>query len=37
VFRPDEPEPCLSQDAALANAPEAEDRMFKVVRIVEST
>jgi aspartyl-tRNA(Asn)/glutamyl-tRNA(Gln) amidotransferase subunit C len=36
VFREDEPEPSLSQAAALANAPEAEDGRFKVTRIVET-
>jgi len=32
--RADEPQPCLSQDAALANAPEAADGAFVVPRIV---
>jgi aspartyl-tRNA(Asn)/glutamyl-tRNA(Gln) amidotransferase subunit C len=36
VFREDEPEPSLSQGAALANAPEAEDGRFKVTRIIET-
>ncbi len=36
VYRDDEPEPSLTRDAALANAPEAEDGRFKVVRIVEA-
>jgi aspartyl-tRNA(Asn)/glutamyl-tRNA(Gln) amidotransferase subunit C len=36
VFRPDEPDATLSQAAALANAPEAEDARFRVVRIVET-
>ena len=35
VLRPDTPEPTLTQEAALANAPEAEDGRFKVPRIVE--
>ncbi|HZA27578.1 MAG TPA: Asp-tRNA(Asn)/Glu-tRNA(Gln) amidotransferase subunit GatC [Actinomycetota bacterium] len=35
VFREDEPEPTLSQDEALAGAPEAEKGQFKVPRIVE--
>jgi len=37
VFREDEPEPSLTQAAALANAPEAEEGRFKVTRIIEST
>ena len=36
VFRDDEPEPGISRDAALSNAPETEDGRFKVVRIVET-
>jgi aspartyl-tRNA(Asn)/glutamyl-tRNA(Gln) amidotransferase subunit C len=36
VYRDDEPEPSLSQDAALANAPEREDDRFRVPRIVET-
>jgi aspartyl-tRNA(Asn)/glutamyl-tRNA(Gln) amidotransferase subunit C len=36
VYREDEPEPSLTQAAALANAPEAEDGRFKVTRIVET-
>jgi aspartyl-tRNA(Asn)/glutamyl-tRNA(Gln) amidotransferase subunit C len=36
VFREDEPEPSLSQAAALANAPEAERGRFKVPRIAET-
>jgi aspartyl-tRNA(Asn)/glutamyl-tRNA(Gln) amidotransferase subunit C len=36
VFREDEPEPSLTQAAALANAPEAEAGRFKVTRIVET-
>jgi aspartyl-tRNA(Asn)/glutamyl-tRNA(Gln) amidotransferase subunit C len=35
VLRADEVRPSLSQDVALANAPEAEDGRFKVPRIVE--
>lgn len=35
VLRPDEPEPCLTQDAGLAGAPEQEDGRFRVPRIVE--
>ena len=35
VFRPDEPEPCLSHEEALAGAPEAEADRFKVPRVVE--
>lgn len=35
VFREDEPEPTLSQDDALAGAPETERGQFKVPRIVE--
>ena len=35
VFREDEPEPTLSQDEALAGAPETERGQFKVPRIVE--
>lgn len=35
VFREDEPEPTLSQDEALAGAPEIERGQFKVPRIVE--
>jgi aspartyl-tRNA(Asn)/glutamyl-tRNA(Gln) amidotransferase subunit C len=36
VYREDEPEPSISQDAALANAPEREDDRFRVPRIVET-
>jgi aspartyl-tRNA(Asn)/glutamyl-tRNA(Gln) amidotransferase subunit C len=36
VFREDEPEPSLTQAAALANAPEAEAGRFKVTRIIET-
>jgi aspartyl-tRNA(Asn)/glutamyl-tRNA(Gln) amidotransferase subunit C len=35
VLRPDIIEPTLTQEAALANAPEAESARFKVPRIVE--
>jgi aspartyl-tRNA(Asn)/glutamyl-tRNA(Gln) amidotransferase subunit C len=35
VFRDDEPWDCLSQDEALAGAPEVEDDRFKVPRIIE--
>ena len=35
VFRPDEPEPCLTHDQAMAGAPEVEADRFKVPRIVE--
>jgi aspartyl-tRNA(Asn)/glutamyl-tRNA(Gln) amidotransferase subunit C len=35
VFRPDEPEPSLSHEEALAGAPEVEDERFKVPRIIE--
>jgi aspartyl-tRNA(Asn)/glutamyl-tRNA(Gln) amidotransferase subunit C len=35
VLRPDVPEPTLTHEAALSNAPEAEDGRFKVPRIVE--
>jgi aspartyl-tRNA(Asn)/glutamyl-tRNA(Gln) amidotransferase subunit C len=34
VFRSDVPEPCLGADAALAQAPAAEDGRFKVPRIL---
>jgi aspartyl-tRNA(Asn)/glutamyl-tRNA(Gln) amidotransferase subunit C len=36
VYRPDEPEPCLTVEEALANAPEVEGNRFKVPRIVEA-
>ncbi len=36
VLRPDTPEPGVSQQAALANAPEAEEGRFKVPRIQET-
>ena|SRR5437762_9253830 len=35
VFRPDQVEPCLPVEEALAGAPEVEDDRFKVPRIVE--
>ena len=35
VMRPDEVRPSLTQDRALANAPEVEDGRFKVPRIIE--
>jgi aspartyl-tRNA(Asn)/glutamyl-tRNA(Gln) amidotransferase subunit C len=35
VVRPDEPEPSLTQEEALANAPEVENGRFKVPRIIE--
>jgi aspartyl-tRNA(Asn)/glutamyl-tRNA(Gln) amidotransferase subunit C len=35
VYRPDEPAPCLTQEEALANAPDVEDGRFRVPRIVE--
>ena len=35
VFREDETQPSLPQEAALANAPERADSFFKVPRIVE--
>jgi len=35
VFRPDEPVAGLTQEEALAGAPEVEDGRFKVPRIVE--
>ncbi|MHC4951402.1 MAG: Asp-tRNA(Asn)/Glu-tRNA(Gln) amidotransferase subunit GatC [Planctomycetota bacterium] len=35
VFREDVPRPSLSNDAALANAPEHEDEYFKVPKILD--
>jgi aspartyl-tRNA(Asn)/glutamyl-tRNA(Gln) amidotransferase subunit C len=35
VFREDKTRPCLANDKALANAPEAEDGMFRVPRVIE--
>ncbi|HXW77054.1 MAG TPA: Asp-tRNA(Asn)/Glu-tRNA(Gln) amidotransferase subunit GatC [Candidatus Eremiobacteraceae bacterium] len=35
VLRDDEEKPCLSQEAALANAPEREGPYFKAPRILE--
>jgi aspartyl-tRNA(Asn)/glutamyl-tRNA(Gln) amidotransferase subunit C len=34
VFRPDENQPCLSPDEALAGAPEVEQQRFSVPRIL---
>jgi aspartyl-tRNA(Asn)/glutamyl-tRNA(Gln) amidotransferase subunit C len=34
VLRPDEVRPCLDRDEVLAQAPEAEDRRFRVPRIL---
>ena len=36
VLRPDVPEPSIPHEAAMQNAPEAEQGRFKVVRIVET-
>lgn len=35
VMRDDEPEPCLSNEAALANAPDQEDGFFRVRAVFE--
>lgn len=35
ILRPDTPEPGISQEAALANAPRSEEGRFKVPRIQE--
>jgi aspartyl-tRNA(Asn)/glutamyl-tRNA(Gln) amidotransferase subunit C len=35
VMRDDEARPCLSQDEALANAPDRSDAFFRVPRIIE--
>ena len=35
VMREDERRPCLSQDDALANAPDRHDAFFRVPRIIE--
>jgi aspartyl-tRNA(Asn)/glutamyl-tRNA(Gln) amidotransferase subunit C len=35
AFRPDEVVPSLTQEEALANAPDTEDGRFKVPRIIE--
>jgi aspartyl-tRNA(Asn)/glutamyl-tRNA(Gln) amidotransferase subunit C len=35
VMRDDEPRECLSQDAALANAPDRAGEFFRVPRIIE--
>jgi Asp-tRNA(Asn)/Glu-tRNA(Gln) amidotransferase C subunit len=32
-----EPRPCLSQDEALANAPDRSDAFFRVPRIIEDS
>jgi aspartyl-tRNA(Asn)/glutamyl-tRNA(Gln) amidotransferase subunit C len=37
VMREDEPRPCLSQDEALANAPDRSDAFFRVPRIIEDS
>ena len=37
VFRPDEPQPSLSEDQALRNAPDAEDHRFRVPRIIQES
>ena len=34
VMRDDRPEPCLAREAALSNAPQAEDGCFRVPRIL---
>lgn len=36
VYRPDRPEPGLTVEEALANAPEVEDNRFKVPRVMEA-
>jgi len=36
VLRPDEIQPCLTQEEALSTAPEVENGRFKVPRIVEA-
>ena len=35
VMRDDEPRPCLTQDEALANAPDRSNAAFRVPRIIE--
>ena len=35
VMREDEPRPCLTQEEALANAPDRSDASFRVPRIIE--
>jgi aspartyl-tRNA(Asn)/glutamyl-tRNA(Gln) amidotransferase subunit C len=35
VMREDEPRPCLTQDQALANAPDRSNAAFRVPRIIE--
>lgn len=37
VFRPDEPEPSLSEEQALKNAPDVEDHRFRVPRIIQES
>jgi aspartyl-tRNA(Asn)/glutamyl-tRNA(Gln) amidotransferase subunit C len=37
VMRDDENRPCLSQDAALANAPDRSGDFFRVPKIIEET
>jgi aspartyl-tRNA(Asn)/glutamyl-tRNA(Gln) amidotransferase subunit C len=37
VMRDDEPEACLSNEAALANAPDHEDGFFRVRAVFENT
>ena len=37
IFREDVPRPSLSNDAALANAPEREDEYFKVPKILDDS
>jgi aspartyl-tRNA(Asn)/glutamyl-tRNA(Gln) amidotransferase subunit C len=36
VLRPDEIQPCLTQEEALSTAPEVEEDRFKVPRVVEA-
>ncbi len=35
VFREDKIKPCLSREEALANAPQSENEMFRVPRVIE--
>ena len=37
VFRSDEPEPSLSEEQALKNAPDVEDHRFRVQRIIQES
>lgn len=37
VFRSDEPEPSLSEEQALKNAPDVEDHRFRVPRIIQES